>query len=143
MDHRSSTLPRFELGNEIIFTTLKQPLDNAENAPSTPESDPVIEYLNQILLEDDDNDQSISYDPIALRAAEKSFYEALHMNPSPPYQQPVFVNNISGASSDHRTSESTISICYESMTLFHSVLLTLEDQKSIWPVFLLTFLSSH
>ncbi|VFQ98211.1 unnamed protein product [Cuscuta campestris] len=107
MDHRMSMLPRFGLGNDIIFTTLKQPLGNAESskdeslplnvtdAPSTrsigtyapkPESDPVIKYLNQILLEDDENDQSVSYDPIALQAAEKSFYEALHQNPSPPNQ---------------------------------------------------------
>ncbi|VFQ98210.1 unnamed protein product [Cuscuta campestris] len=135
MDHRSSTLPGFEPGNETIFTTLKQPLGNAEsskdesspldvtNAPSTGigthapklESDSVIEYLNQILLEDDENDQSISYDPIALRAAEKSFYEALHQNPSPANQEPVFFNNSSERSSDYRTSESTISGSYDTI----------------------------
>ncbi|VFQ91398.1 unnamed protein product [Cuscuta campestris] len=130
MDHSLSTLPRFELGKEIILTTLKQPLDNAEsskdeslpldvtNAPSTgigtnastPESDPVIKYLNQILLEDDENDQSTSYDPIALRAAEDSFYEALHQNPSPSNPEPVLFNNNSERSSDYRTNGSTISV---------------------------------
>ncbi|VFQ98207.1 unnamed protein product [Cuscuta campestris] len=127
----------YSLGKEIIFTTLKQPLDNAEsskdeslplnvtNAPSTgigtnastPESDPVIKYLNQILLEDDENDQSTSYDPIALRAAEDSFYEALHQNPSPSNQEPVFSNNSSERSSDYRTNGSTISMSYDTVPL--------------------------
>ncbi|CAH9094280.1 unnamed protein product [Cuscuta europaea] len=73
-------------------------------APS-PASDPVIKYINQILLEEDidENSHSMFYDPVALRAAENSFYEALHESPSLPSQKPLFHNN--GADT---TTESTI-----------------------------------
>ncbi|VFQ91396.1 unnamed protein product [Cuscuta campestris] len=128
MNHWAHRLPdsvsRLELGNEIIFTTLKQSLDipdshkddsvpicamEGRDASSTteqpnlgaraptldPQADAAIRYLTQILMEDslDENDQSLSYDPIALRAAENSFYEALRQNPSPPHQEPLFINN--------------------------------------------------
>ncbi|VFQ98834.1 unnamed protein product [Cuscuta campestris] len=53
---------------------------------SNHEADPVFKYLNQILLEDDIDDKPpMSYDPTALEAAEKYFYEALDEknHPSP------------------------------------------------------------
>ncbi|VFQ98213.1 unnamed protein product [Cuscuta campestris] len=57
-------------------------------------SDAAIKFLNQILLDDnlDENDH-MSYDPIALRATENSFYEALHQNPLSPNQEPLRFNN--------------------------------------------------
>ncbi|VFQ91393.1 unnamed protein product [Cuscuta campestris] len=80
------------------------------------DSDAVIKFLTQILLEDnlDENDLSMSYDPVALRAVESSFYEALRQNPSSPYQGPLLFNNNSemlhctfGSSGDPSTTGST------------------------------------
>ncbi|CAH9075056.1 unnamed protein product [Cuscuta epithymum] len=64
------------------------------DAPSTA-SDPVFKYINQMLLEDDidEDSHSMFYDPDALRAAENSFYEALHESPSLPSQEPLFDSN--------------------------------------------------
>ncbi|CAH9094273.1 unnamed protein product [Cuscuta europaea] len=79
MDHGLSmpceSVSRFELENEINFSL---PL-NVRDAHSTA-SDPVIKYINQILLGDsiDENMHSMLYDPVVLRTAENSFYEVLH-----------------------------------------------------------------
>ncbi|VFQ91394.1 unnamed protein product [Cuscuta campestris] len=83
-----------------------------------PDYNATIKFLNQILLEDnmDENDLSMSYDPIALRAVENSFYNALCQNPSSPYQGPLFYNNNSdrlhctfGSSGYYSTTGSTVS----------------------------------
>ncbi|VFQ98212.1 unnamed protein product [Cuscuta campestris] len=75
--------------------TTEQPNLGARVPTLDPQADAAIRYLTQILMEDslDENDQSLSYDPVALRAAENSFYEALRGNPSPPHQEPLFINN--------------------------------------------------
>ncbi|CAH9075080.1 unnamed protein product [Cuscuta epithymum] len=83
MDHQLSrpceSVSRSELENDINFSL---PL-NVMDAHSTA-SDPVIKYINQILLGDsiDENTHSMLYDPVVLRAAENSLYEALHDNNS-------------------------------------------------------------
>ncbi|CAH9094433.1 unnamed protein product [Cuscuta europaea] len=107
MDHRLKSLPNssmnsFELENEIIFSTFKPSLnipDRYKHALSVAQhpnlgthdpaldSDSVLDYISQMLLEEesiDGNNQNMFCDPIALTAAENAFYEALHENPSPP-----------------------------------------------------------
>ncbi|CAH9144124.1 unnamed protein product [Cuscuta epithymum] len=107
MDHRLKRLPdsylnRLDPENEVIFSTIQQPLDIADvhkDAPSitqfpnlgtyspTLDTDSVHKYLSQFLLEEesiDGNNLNIFFDPIALSATENSFYEALYDNPSSP-----------------------------------------------------------
>ncbi|CAH9144132.1 unnamed protein product, partial [Cuscuta epithymum] len=119
-DHWFSRLPESsanesELENEIILSTLKETRDipdshkdaslvtRASNLDSQYEhySDPTLEYISQMLLEDsnidENNNPSVYYDPISLRAAEKFFYDALHRNPSSPNQEPLFANTKSGS----------------------------------------------
>ncbi|CAH9148422.1 unnamed protein product [Cuscuta epithymum] len=52
------------------------------NDPAASNSDPVLNYISQILLEEEEEKESIDgfFDATALRAAEYSFYEALHGN---------------------------------------------------------------
>ncbi|VFQ91395.1 unnamed protein product [Cuscuta campestris] len=85
------------------------------DSPGDHDSNAAIKFLNQILLEDnlDENDH-MSYDPIALRATENSFYEALHQNPSSRNQEPLRFNNNSerlrctfGSSGDCNTTFGT------------------------------------
>ncbi|KAL3625860.1 hypothetical protein CASFOL_030389 [Castilleja foliolosa] len=57
-------------------------------SPDDQDSDPVLKFLNQILLEENMGDKpSMFYDPIALRAAEKSLYEVIGQKypPSPSH----------------------------------------------------------
>ncbi|CAH9117095.1 unnamed protein product [Cuscuta epithymum] len=114
MDHPLRSLPNssmnsFELENEIIFSTFKPSVDipdsykHALSVAQHPnlgthdpalDSDSTLNYISQMLLEEesiDGNNQNMSFDPIALRAAENAFYEALHENPSPP------IHNIPGS----------------------------------------------
>ncbi|CAH9094253.1 unnamed protein product [Cuscuta europaea] len=101
MDHPLRGLPetsinRFELENEVIFPTVEQSLGIPDNdtihglsthSPSL-DCDPMLDYICQILLEEDSvdgNNDNMFFDPIALTAAEKSFYEALRGNPSSPF----------------------------------------------------------
>ncbi|CAH9075066.1 unnamed protein product [Cuscuta epithymum] len=104
-----------ELENEIILSTLKESQDIPDShkdaslvthAPTLDSqhdhySDPTLKYISQMLLEDsnidENNNPSLYYDPISLRAAEDFFYEAFHQNPSSPYQEPLFVNSKSGS----------------------------------------------
>ncbi|CAH9075078.1 unnamed protein product [Cuscuta epithymum] len=81
MDHGLSrpceSVSRFELENRINFSLPLNVMDVHSTA-----SDPVIKYINDMLLGDsiDENTHSMLYDPLVLRAAENSFYEALHDN---------------------------------------------------------------
>ncbi|CAH9075124.1 unnamed protein product [Cuscuta epithymum] len=87
-----SNINTLELENDLIFSAFKQSEDipdtyiGALSIPQRPDhapsmgSDRMIEYLNQILLEediDDENTHDSFWDPIALRDAENSLYEAL------------------------------------------------------------------
>ncbi|VFQ98833.1 unnamed protein product [Cuscuta campestris] len=57
------------------------------DSPDDHDTDPVFKYLNQILLEEDiDAKPSMFHDPIALKAAENYFYEALDKNHPSPHQ---------------------------------------------------------
>ncbi|CAH9144119.1 unnamed protein product [Cuscuta epithymum] len=100
MEHRFRSLPgssinRFELENDIISSTFQQSVDVPDSndthalvtsAPAL-NSDPVLDYINQILLEEDSIDgdnQNMFFNLSNLRATQKSFYEALRGNPSSP-----------------------------------------------------------
>ncbi|CAH9144134.1 unnamed protein product, partial [Cuscuta epithymum] len=130
MDHWFTRLPESspnesELENDIILSTLKGSRDISDShkdaslvthAPTLDSqhdhySDPTLKYIGQMLLEDsnidENNNPSLYYDPISIRAAENFFYDALHQNPSSPNQEPLFVNNKSGSrDSTFRSSSS-------------------------------------
>ncbi|KAA8549284.1 hypothetical protein F0562_000968 [Nyssa sinensis] len=81
-------------------------------------SDSVLKYLNQILMEENIEDKpSMFHDPLALRAAEKSFYEVLgEKYPASPNQPSLFNQNIGspgdsifGSSSEYSTNSSSTS----------------------------------
>ncbi|KAL2239572.1 scarecrow-like protein 14 [Sesamum indicum] len=57
-------------------------------SPDDQDSDPVLKFLNQILVEEDMEEKpSMFYDPLALRAAEKSLYEVIGKEyPPSPFQ---------------------------------------------------------
>ncbi|XP_057782831.1 scarecrow-like protein 14 [Salvia miltiorrhiza] len=58
------------------------------DSPDDVDSDPVLKFLNQILVEEDMEEKpSMFHDPLALRAAEKSLYEVIGQKypPSPSY----------------------------------------------------------
>ncbi|CAH9094274.1 unnamed protein product [Cuscuta europaea] len=130
MDHWFSRFPESsanesELENEINLSTLQESQDYSDrhkdaslvahastlDSQHDHYSDPTLKYISQMLLEDsnidENNNTSLYYDPISLRAAENFFYDALHQNPSSPNQEPLFVNNKSGSrDSTFRSSSS-------------------------------------
>ncbi|CAH9058851.1 unnamed protein product [Cuscuta epithymum] len=119
MDDRFRRLPdctinRLELENGIIFSTL-QP-DLGTNAPAL-DSDPELDYISQILLEEDnidwDSNENMFFDPITLSAAENSFYEALTGNTSSPLHTNSGSSDITFERSsddvDHIESKSVVS----------------------------------
>ncbi|CAH9109524.1 unnamed protein product [Cuscuta epithymum] len=97
-----SSLSRFKPVKEVNFSTFQQSLDipdihkdapsithspNLGNYTPTVSYGPIHKYLIQFLLEEesiDGNNPDKSFDPIALRAAENFFHEALCHNPSSP-----------------------------------------------------------
>ncbi|CAK9139493.1 unnamed protein product [Ilex paraguariensis] len=60
------------------------------NSPDDHDSDPVLKFLNQILLEENIEEKpSMFHDPLALQATEKSLYEVLgEKYPPSPYHPP-------------------------------------------------------
>ncbi|CAI9108120.1 OLC1v1007647C1 [Oldenlandia corymbosa var. corymbosa] len=82
-------------------------------SPDDGDSDPVLRYLNQILLEENMEEKpSMFHDPLALQAAEKSFYDALGQNyPLPAaYQHDHNAgspDSLFGVSSEYSTNSST------------------------------------
>ncbi|CAI9759164.1 unnamed protein product [Fraxinus pennsylvanica] len=82
-------------------------------SPDDQDSDPVLKYLNQILIEENMDDKpSMFHDPLALQAAEKSLYEVLGQKyPPSPHQQSDYFNRSSesrdtflGSSSEYTNS---------------------------------------
>ncbi|XP_059300542.1 scarecrow-like protein 14 [Lycium ferocissimum] len=90
------------------------PSSNASSEVDSPDdhySDSLFKYLNQILMEENIEDKpSMFHDPLALKAAEKSLYEALGKTyPPSPYRIPSQLESPSPdssfpTSSDHSTS---------------------------------------
>ncbi|CAA2980362.1 scarecrow 14 [Olea europaea subsp. europaea] len=68
-------------------------------SPDDQDSDPVLKYLNQILIEENMDDKpSMFHDPLALQAAEKSLYDVLGQKyPPSPLQQSDYFNHSSGS----------------------------------------------
>ncbi|XP_071914367.1 scarecrow-like protein 14 isoform X1 [Coffea arabica] len=67
----SSYAPFYNMSSELDF-------------PDEHEFYPVLKYINQMLMEENVDEQpSMSHDPLAIQAAEKSFYEILGENYSP------------------------------------------------------------
>ncbi|KAL3530766.1 hypothetical protein ACH5RR_010088 [Cinchona calisaya] len=80
-------------------------------SPDDSDSDPVLKYLNQILLEENMEEKpSMFPDPLALQAAEKSFYDALGQKyPPSPYrldQNAESPDSVFGTSSEYNTNSS-------------------------------------
>ncbi|CAA3023379.1 scarecrow 14 [Olea europaea subsp. europaea] len=87
----------------IPFLTFSQGLENFTpsfsgsyevESPDDQDSDPVLKYLNQILIEENMDDKpSMFHDPLALQAAEKSLYEVLGQKyPPSPHQKSDYFN---------------------------------------------------
>lgn len=132
----------FNLENDIIFSRFQQSLQvptdddpsalhsmgvpmTAQNlefstfvpsaevdSPDEHDSDAVLKYINQILMEENINDEpSMFHDPIALKAAEKSFCEALgQIDPPSPHQSPVYVNHKAGSNNMNAEMESSLNV---------------------------------
>ncbi|CAK9151252.1 unnamed protein product [Ilex paraguariensis] len=72
------------------------------DSPDDHDSDPMLKYINQILLEESMEEKpNMLHDPLALQATEKSLYEALGKKypPSPSHNQPpsLYINqNVEG-----------------------------------------------
>ncbi|CAH9111930.1 unnamed protein product [Cuscuta epithymum] len=78
MDHTLRKLPEADINRLSNMHALGPALD----------SDPMLDYIFQILLEEDSidgNNHNMFLDPLALSATEKSFIEALHGNSSSPF----------------------------------------------------------
>ncbi|KAK4366389.1 hypothetical protein RND71_014269 [Anisodus tanguticus] len=102
------TPPSLDIGN-IAPSNVSSEVDS----PDDHDSDSLFKYLNQILMEENIEDKpSMFHDPLALKAAEKSLYEALGKSyPPSPYRIPYQLENpspdsIFPTSSDHSTSSS-------------------------------------
>ncbi|GAB2274392.1 hypothetical protein Dimus_009158 [Dionaea muscipula] len=63
------------------------------HSPEDSDSDPVLKYINQMLMEENmEEKHSMFTDPLALQAAEKPFYEALVHDHPPSPNQHLFVD---------------------------------------------------
>ncbi|CAI9778757.1 unnamed protein product [Fraxinus pennsylvanica] len=109
---------------DIPFLTFSPGLENFNpslsgsyevESPDDQDSDPVLKYLNQILIEENMDDKpSMFHDPLALQAAEKSLYEVLGQKyPPSPHQKSDYFNCSSesrdaffGSSSEYTNSSS-------------------------------------
>ncbi|KAL3336114.1 hypothetical protein AABB24_032044 [Solanum stoloniferum] len=107
------TAPSVDIGNFPPSSNVSSEV----NSPDDHDSDSLFKYLNQILMEENIEDKpSMFHDPLALKAAEKSLYEALGKSyPPSPYHAPYHVDHqlesqspdsIFQTSSDHSTSSS-------------------------------------
>lgn len=107
------TAPSVDIGNFAPSSNVSSEVDS----PDDHDSDSLFKYLNQILMEENIEDKpSMFHDPLALKAAEKSLYEALGKSyPPSPYRTPYHVDHQSESpspdsifqtSSDHSTSSS-------------------------------------
>uniref|UniRef100_A0A1S3Z8A2 Scarecrow-like protein 14 n=1 Tax=Nicotiana tabacum TaxID=4097 RepID=A0A1S3Z8A2_TOBAC len=100
-----------DVGNFAPSSNVSSEVDS----PDDHDSDSLFKYLNQILMEENIEDKpSMFHDPLALKAAEKSFYEALGKSyPPSPYRTSDYVyhqlkspDSIFWNSSEHSTSSS-------------------------------------
>ncbi|KAI5665997.1 hypothetical protein M9H77_15850 [Catharanthus roseus] len=105
--NNTSFPPTVDTGNLAPSSSISSEVDS----PDDNDPDPVLKYLNQILLEENlDERPSMFHDPLALQAAEKSFYDVLGQNyPRPPYQLDQNADSpdsLFGSSSDYSTTSS-------------------------------------
>ncbi|KAL3518170.1 hypothetical protein ACH5RR_020759 [Cinchona calisaya] len=99
----SSFAPFYNVSSEVAF-------------PDENERYPVLNYINQILMEENVDEQpTMSHDPLALEAAVKSFYEIVAKNYPPSPRETLktsldgnaqFPNGYSGSSSKNGTESS-------------------------------------
>ncbi|XP_027158482.1 scarecrow-like protein 14 [Coffea eugenioides] len=106
----SSFSPSPGTGNLPAFSSGSSEVDS----PDDGDSDPVLRYLNQILLEENMEEKpSMFPDPLALRAAEKSLYDALGQKyPPSPYrvdQNAESPDSLFGSASEHSANSSSTS----------------------------------
>ncbi|KAG8387862.1 hypothetical protein BUALT_Bualt02G0065300 [Buddleja alternifolia] len=77
-------------------------------SPDDQDSDPVLKFLNQILIEENMEEKpSMFHDPLALRAAEKSLYEVIGQKYPPSPYHPVNYGDPKSDSPDSFFSEYT------------------------------------
>ncbi|KAL6516471.1 hypothetical protein OROGR_019776 [Orobanche gracilis] len=138
MDPRSSGMPNtvneLEFDDENFFASYEQSHINANGpnpddfvpsstvtyesvSPDDQDSDPVMKFLNQILIEENMEEKpSMFHDPLALQAAEKSLYEVIGQKyPPSPYHpgnygdQPLDnPDTVHGVCSDSQLGLSTV-----------------------------------
>ncbi|GER45725.1 scarecrow transcription factor family protein [Striga asiatica] len=79
-------------------------------SPDDQDSDPVLKFLNQILLEENMDEQpSMFHDPLALQAAEKSLYEVIgEKYPSSPYHNLNYGDQPLGNSDSSNAGSSSV-----------------------------------
>lgn len=98
--------PMLEPGNFHSSSSVSSEIDS----PDDKDSDPVLKYLNQVLLEENMEERpSMFHDPLALQAAEKSFYDVIgQMYPPPSWLEhnADSPDSLVGASSDYGTTTS-------------------------------------
>lgn len=103
----TSFRPMLDPGNLHPSLSVSSEIDS----PDDKDSDPVLKYLNQVLLEENMEERpSMFHDPLALQAAEKSFYDVIgQMYPPPPLWFDHYADSpdsLVGTSSDNSTTTS-------------------------------------
>lgn len=105
----TSFRPMLDPGNLHSSLSVSSEIDS----PDDKDSDPVLKYLNQVLLEENMEERpSMFHDPLALQAAEKSFYDVIgQMYPPPPPPSCLdhyadSLDSLVGTSSDNSTTTS-------------------------------------
>lgn len=107
----TSFRPMLDPGNLHSSLSVSYEIDS----PDDKDSDPVLKYLNQVLLEENMEERpSMFHDPLALQAAEKSFYDVIGQMYPPPPPPPLScldhyadsLDSLVGTSSDNSTTTS-------------------------------------
>lgn len=91
------------------------------HSPDDSEADPVLKYINQMLMEENmEEKHSMFTDPLALQAAEKPFYDALVHDYVPSPDQHPFIDQFVEESPDGVFSESIDGVFSGSTSSDHS-----------------------
>lgn len=106
-------IPLHPLSPDLEYFAPSSSVSYEAELPEDLDSDPVLKFLNQILVEEDMEEKpSMFHDPLALRAAEKSLYDVIGQKypPSPSYpgsyvdQKSDSPESLFGTSSEYTSS---------------------------------------
>ncbi|XP_051134399.1 scarecrow-like protein 14 [Andrographis paniculata] len=97
----SLNVPSFPLGPGLDSFTPSPNLSYEADSPEDQDSDPVLKFLNQILVEENMEEKpSMFHDPLALRATEKSLYEVIGKEYPPSPYNPLNYGELTSDSPD-------------------------------------------